>query len=187
MKNRNISRNIFLLAIAASTSLAYSADFPVIDGNITQDDVRKAQEAWGTALIRISKANKEEGPEAARKIAEEVLDKGYGYNTGAVMFKPTLTTSPNTFRVTKEGALSYFAGGNKDFPDTGFALKNWVKYEFENAAIHISGNIALTMGKVRITNDKGEVTEVDKTWGFRKDDQGVLRIILHHSSLPYVP
>jgi hypothetical protein len=26
---------------------------------------------------------------------------------------------------------------------------------------------------------------VDKTWGFRKGDDGKVRIVLHHSSLPY--
>lgn len=37
-------------------------------------------------------------------------------------------------------------------------------------------------------NDKkGQVTKVDKTWAFKKDDQGKLRIVLHHSSLPYTP
>ena len=29
------------------------------------------------------------------------------------------------------------------------------------------------------------LTTVDKTWGFKKDDQGALRIVLHHSSLPF--
>lgn len=33
----------------------------------------------------------------------------------------------------------------------------------------------------------GKVTKVDKTWGFKKDEKGQLRIVLHHSSLPYTP
>jgi hypothetical protein len=41
------------------------------------------------------------------------------------------------------------------------------------------------MGNVRITNAKGDVTTVDKTWGYVKDDAGRLRIVLHHSSLPF--
>ena len=36
-----------------------------------------------------------------------------------------------------------------------------------------------------LTNAAGVVTTVDKTWGFKKDDQGALRIVLHHSSLPF--
>jgi hypothetical protein len=37
-----------------------------------------------------------------------------------------------------------------------------------------------------ITNKAGEVTTVDKTWKFHKDSNGKLRIMVHHSSLPYV-
>jgi hypothetical protein len=43
------------------------------------------------------------------------------------------------------------------------------------------------MGNVLLTNKDGKVTTVDKTWQFLKDDNGNLRIILHHSSLPYTP
>jgi hypothetical protein len=53
--------------------------------------------------------------------------------------------------------------------------------------IHINGDLALTMGKVILTDQNGKTTTVDKTWGFKKDDQGRLRIVLHHSSLPYSP
>ena len=31
----------------------------------------------------------------------------------------------------------------------------------------------------------GQVTKVDKSWGYKLDDVGNLRIVLHHSSLPY--
>jgi hypothetical protein len=165
-----------------------SEEVKVMNTNITLEEVEKAQTAWGAALISISTANKEKGRDEAAAIANAVLDGAYGYNMGPVLFKPTLTVSPQTFRPTKEGALAYFVGGDPNFPkDTGFALKPWTKYEFENNAIHITGDLALTMGKVRLTNDKGEVTEVDKTWGFKRDDKGVLRIVLHHSSLPYAP
>jgi hypothetical protein len=36
-----------------------------------------------------------------------------------------------------------------------------------------------------MTNKKGEVTTVDKTWGWVKDDKGQLRIVLHQSSLEF--
>jgi hypothetical protein len=45
--------------------------------------------------------------------------------------------------------------------------------------------MALTMGKVSLTDKNGKVTTVDKTWGFKKGDDGKIRIVLHHSSLPY--
>ena len=176
------------LALAFVTPSIGAAETPVMETNITLADVEKAQKAWGAALIQISKDYKEGGAEKAKATANAVLDAAYGYNMGPVLFKPTLTVAPQTFRPTKEGALAYFVGGDKDFPnDTGFALKDWEKYEFENSAIHITADLALTTGKVRITNSEGKVTEVDKTWGFKKDDQGALRIVLHHSSLPYNP
>jgi hypothetical protein len=64
-------------------------------------------------------------------------------------------------------------------------LRGWRKVEIKNAGIFISGNTATTMGNVMITDKKGTITTVDKTWQFLKDDNGELRIILHHSSLPY--
>jgi hypothetical protein len=105
-----------------------------------------------------------------------------------VAFKPTLTSGDTTFRTTREGALAYFVGGNAMFPgDTGFALKGWQSYEIDNAAIVINGTTAISTGNVMLTNDKGEVTTVNKTWGWVRDANGALRIVLHHSSLPYAP
>ena len=116
-----------------------------------------------------------------------MIDGAYGYQFGPVLFKPTLTVSPQTFRTTRAGALAYFVGGDPAFPgDTGFALKGWRKVEIRNAGILLSGNTASTMGNVSITDKSGKVTTVDKTWTYMKDDNGKLRIVLHHSSLPYV-
>ncbi|MCH6201595.1 hypothetical protein MMU07_18580 [Aquiflexum sp. LQ15W] len=45
-----------------------------------------------------------------------------------MFFKPTLTQDEQTFRKTKNGALTYFVVGDPDFPeDKGFALKPWVE------------------------------------------------------------
>ena len=158
----------------------------VVNRAITESEVLTAQRAWGDALVAISTTFETEGIEAAKALAEKVIDEAYGYQFGAVLFKPTLTVAPPTFRTTRAGALAYFVGGDPDFPmDTGFALKGWRKVEIKNAAIFISGDTATTMGNVMITDKDGKVTTVDKTWQFLKDDSGKLRIILHHSSLPY--
>ncbi|MBA4324189.1 MAG: hypothetical protein C0426_03805 [Rhodobacter sp.] len=165
---------------------AFATTATVMDRGLTQAEVEAAQVAWGEALVAISTAHETEGPEAAKVLAEQVLDTAYGYGLGPVLFKPTLTEAPQTFRTTKEGALAYFVGQNPDFPDdTGFALKGWTDVQIENAAIFIDGNVAKTMGNVMITNKDGSVTTVDKTWGFVRDTEGALRIVLHHSSLPY--
>jgi hypothetical protein len=39
------------------------------------------------------------------------LDELYDYAEGTVFFKPTLGLGKNTFRSTKQGAISYFVGG----------------------------------------------------------------------------
>jgi len=153
---------------------------------IAEADVIAAQTAWGEALVKIARAHDEQGVDAARQIAADVLDSAYAYQFGPVLFKPTLTVAPQTFRTTREGALAYFVGGNPDFPtDTGFALKGWRDFAIENAAIHIEGNTALSMGNVMLTDSDGNVTTVDKTWGYARDADGALRIVLHHSSLPF--
>jgi hypothetical protein len=95
---------------------------------------------------------------------------------------------PQTFRITREGALAYFVGQNANFPnDTGFAMKHWRSCASENAAIFMDDDVAMSMGNVRFTDEDGNVTVVDKTWGYKKDAAGTLRIVLHHSSLPYAP
>jgi hypothetical protein len=153
---------------------------------ITEAEVLAAQKAWGEALVAIATTYDQKGMAAAKALAEKVLDSAYGYQFGPVLFKPTLTVAPQTFRTTRAGALAYFVGGDPNFPsDKGFALNGWRSVEIRNAAIFISGNTATTMGNVLITDKNGKVTTVDKTWQFLKDDNGKLRIVLHHSSLPY--
>jgi hypothetical protein len=171
-----------------SGSMAAPASLKVSVANraITESEVLAAQKAWGEALVAISTTYETQGIKAAKALAEKVIDEAYGYQLGPVLFKPTLTVSPQTFRTTRAGALAYFVGGDPAFPmDNGFALNGWRKVDIKNAAIFISGNTATTMGNVMITNKAGKVTTVDKTWQFYKDDSGKLRIILHHSSLPY--
>ena len=147
-----------------------------------------AQRAWCDALVNISTTHARQGGPAARALAERVIDAAYGYQMGAVLFKPTLTVAPQTFRPTRAGALAYFVGGDTAFPnDKGFALGGWTKCEIANNAIFINGNTATTIGNVSITGPNGAVTTVDKTWVFVKDDAGNLRIIVHHSSLPHRP
>ena len=155
---------------------------------ITRDEVVAAQKAWGEALVKISTTYETAGIEAARKTAQSVIDSAYGYAMGPVLFKPTLAAPPTTFRTTADGALAYFVGGDQRYPgDTGFALKNWRSYKIENAAIFIDGDVAMSMGNVHLTDRDGKVTVVDKTWGYKRDAKGNLRIVLHHSSLPYNP
>lgn len=190
----SFKNNLLILCATVLTTLSVGAKDSssfgetVTNTNVTANEVESAQKAWGEALLKISKDYKKDGLKQATRTAEAVLDKAYGYGIGPVLFKPTLTTGDQVFRTTREGALAYFVGGNKKFPnDSGFALKGWEKYEFKNAAVFINGDMALTMGNVMLTDANGKITKVDKTWGFKKDEKGQLRIVLHHSSLPYTP
>jgi hypothetical protein len=187
---------LFTAAVVSSTIAAVrpsiaDSNNPVlkrafVNRSISESEVLAAQKAWGDALVAISTTSETKGIRSAKALAGKVIDTAYGYQFGPVLFKPTLTVAPQTFRTTRAGALAYFVGGDPAFPkDKGFALKGWRKVEIKNSAIFISGHTATTMGNVMITNKEGKVTTVDKTWQFIKDDNGKLRIVLHHSSLPY--
>jgi hypothetical protein len=178
----------FLAGIGLSCAIFVSAPAlaTVANHNITEAEVTRAQQAWGKALIQISDDFGKGGLPLATQTAKTVLDQAYGYNLGPVLFKPTLTSGEQTFRTSYEGALSYFVGANPTFSqDGGFALKGWTGYQFKNAAVLINGDLAVTMGNVMLTDKHGKVTTVDKTWGFKKSPDGTIRIVLHHSSLPY--
>ena len=158
---------------------------------ITYDEVNSAQQAWCDALVKIGKLKEEGGDYKA--FAEQVLSDAYNYDSGKVFFKPTLAYGDQTFRNTKKGALSYFIGGDPEYPnDKGFALTPWVKARYDNAGeknegIQIYGSVAITMGNVWVTGKDGKDVMVDKTWVFKKGKDGKLKIIVHKSALPFTP
>ncbi|WP_424977923.1 phosphoribosyl-AMP cyclohydrolase [Leisingera sp. S232] len=152
---------------------------------ITHKDLSDARTAWGQGKIAISKAFEEGGIDAARQVAEAHLDAIYGYNLGPVLFKPTMASGAQSFRPTKKGALAYFCGHSEEYPrDSGFAIQGWRAMDSVTSAEFIEGDIAMWMGWVMLTDKNGDVTKVDKSFGYKKDADGALRIVLHHSSLP---
>jgi hypothetical protein len=157
---------------------------------ITEADVNAAQQEWCDGLVQIGKVHAAGGD--YKVTARQLIDDLYDYKEGKVFFKPTLAFGKNTFRNTREGALSYFVGGNPDFPeDSGFALKHWVKVRYDNNAdengIQIHDEVAITMGNVYLTNANGEEVMVDKTFVFRRCGDGKLRLCVHKSALPFDP
>lgn len=193
MKKLNIFVRNFVFAVAAFGMLSLAVlGQEVVPGhkltnyNITEQMVIDAQKKWSEWLLKISKTHMEGGD--YRKVASEALDAGYNYANGIVLFKPTLTSGEQTFRLDKEGALAYFVGGNPNYKDdTGFALKGWVGYKTKNAGIILNGTVAVTTGNIYLYDKDGNETVVDKTWGFKMDEYGKLKIFLHHSSLPFKP
>ncbi|MDP4945681.1 MAG: hypothetical protein NWQ48_09220, partial [Alishewanella sp.] len=95
MLNKKLVMVSIALSVLASSAVMAS---PVVNNNITEAEVKTAQQAWGQALIDISAAYTAGGQAQAEKVARQVLDAAYGYNLGAVLFKPTLANGNQTFR-----------------------------------------------------------------------------------------
>ena len=145
-------------------------------------DVEKAQEAWGDGIVAIAAAHSTGGDFVG--IATNHVNTLYAYQMGPVLFKPTLA-AVDQFRPTFETALSYFVASNGACPeDKGFAIKGWTNVRFDNSDVIIDGNTALAMGNYFFTDPDGSEVKVEYTFGYIQDDDGELRIQLHHSSMP---
>jgi len=150
---------------------------------ITEEQVRDAQKAWGEGIVKISSAYTDGGD--YKKEAEDLINTLYGYDDFSVLFKPTLAAE-HQFRPTFDDALSYFIGGKYD-EDTGFAIKGWQNVRFESEGVQLEDQVASDMGNYFFTDPNGEEVKVEYSFGYKLDDQGEPRIVLHHSSLPYEP
>ena len=145
-------------------------------------DVGGAQKAWGEGIVAIANAHKNDGDYVG--IASNHVNTLYAYQMGPVLFKPTLAAI-DQFRPTFDTALSYFVASNNACPeDKGFAIKGWTNVRFENSEVIIDGGTALAMGNYYFTDPQGAEVKVEYTFGYIEDDQGNLRIQLHHSSMP---
>ena len=159
----------------------------VFETTITEEEVLAEGKNWCAALVGISNTFHSEGAAAAKAKAEAVIDAAYGFQQGPVAFKPTLASGESTFRNTRRGALDYFVGPDPAFPPgRGFATyKRWTDCTVKEDVIQLFGPVANSMGTVSITDDQGNVTTVDKTWTFWQPKNDVMRIVLHHSSIPF--
>lgn len=150
--------------------------------DITQNDVEKAQKAWGDAVVAIGKAGRR-----APAVAEAAARTAYAFDLGPIQFKPTLA-SEQPFRPDLEGTLSYFVSGNAKYEeDSGFALRPWSKVRFDNHTVKMQGNIAIAMGHYYFTGPDGQETKVEYTKGYVKTPDDRVLIFLQDSSLPYQP
>ena len=155
-------------------------------------EVEAAQETWCDALVAISRAHAKGGLDQSKPLAGQAIDGAYGYQYGPVAFKPTWAKGETTFRKTRAGAVSYFVGDDAAFDDLGFAIGTpgpkrspWVICRLEIAVIQLFGNTANAMGWVHLEAADGTRSKVDKTFGYVRDDDGTLRIVVHHSSSPF--
>merc|ERR1719486_1740553 len=172
------------------SSVPYS---PAGPAPITMTEVEAAQKLWAESIAACSKVYADGGDYVAA--AGEAAGKLYGYGKSDVLFKPTKATN-NPFRPTADDAMSYFVGAdamnNNKFKgeDAGFAInggKGWKDVVFRNHKIDLNGPTAQAMGDYVFTDaTSGDKVRVEYTFGYKRNDDGKVRIYLHHSSVPYV-
>jgi len=170
-------------AISALSGLMLGTAASANEHSITRDEVLAAQNAWAEGIVHIGQVWGEGGDYQAA--AAKHIDALYAYGHAAVLFKPT-KAADDQFRGSFEEALSYFVGGSLT-EDDGFAINPWTKVRFDNDGIVIDGDSALAMGNYYFTQPDGTKVKVEYSFGYIEDEEGNLRINLHHSSLPYQP
>ena len=154
--------------------------------SITVEDVLRAQDLWANAIVDIGHAYTT-GKDVVKRAADHIA-KLYAYGDGdTVLFKPTKCKT-RQFRLTVDGALSYFVGqelSQSTFSeDAGFAIAPFVSVKFMNAEIITQETRAIAMGNYFFTTDGGDTVKVEYTFGYRLKN-GELKIDVHHSSIPY--
>jgi len=65
-------------------------------------------------------------------------------------------------------------------------LEPWTKVWFTNEDFILNGNQAIVQCNIHFISAKREIF-VNKSFVFRIDNKGNVKICLHHSSLPYNP
>ena len=141
------------------------------------------QKEWANSIISIGKAflNKQDYLD----ITDKFLDRLYFFNKGKVLFKPT-KASHKQFRRSKNEFISYFIGHDKvSDEDKGFALEPWKNIYFENFDTIFFENILISMGNYFFTNYRDEQIKVEYSFGYMLDNKSILKIVFHHSSVPY--
>lgn len=158
------------------------------NNSISDKEIKEAQIAWGEGLVKIGEVYRNGGDYKAAAL--QLIESLYYYQNGPVLFNPTLTYE-RQFRTTIEGALSYFVGGNDNFPeDKGFAIKErgWASVRWDNIGNNATDVMAVAMGVYYFSPiNGGDPVQVDYSFAYKRDETGKLRIVLHSSHLPYKP
>ena len=148
---------------------------------MTEEDIIKAQKKWSDGVIKMGEIS--EDRLSLEIYVSNFLDKLYNFDD-QVLFKPTKAKDIQ-FRNDKKSAISYFiAGGNRKCPeDVGFALSSWSKITFENKDIILEKDYAIAMGNYTFENNNTKI-KVEFSFGYKKVN-GLIKINLHHSSIPF--
>ena len=150
---------------------------------ITKDKIIQIQDKWSSSIIKISSLR--DNYKLCLQYTDDFLNELYAFDVGIVLFKPT-QANDEQFRFTKEKALSYFIVGAKKVcqEDRGFELHPWKQITFNNLAFNIENNIAFVMGNYYFTDLYDIDLKVEYTFCYKLINKK-MKIILHHSSLPF--
>ena len=148
---------------------------------MTEQDIVKAQNLWSEGIIKMGQISNNR--KSLEKYTSDFLDRLYNFDD-QVLFKPT-KAKDFQFRNNKKSAISYFiAGDDREYnEDKGFALSNWSKITFENSDIILAEESALAMGNYTFENENVKI-KVEFSFGYKKVN-GLVKINLHHSSIPF--
>ena len=154
---------------------------------INSQDVADAQQAWGDGIVEIGRIYTAKGDYKAEAV--KVLGDLYGWGSDLdVLFKPTKAANP-AIRLDYDEALSYFVGAESaDKPvaeDKGFAIAPWTAVRFDNKKTLFLSDSATAMGEYYFTGLDGSETKVEYTFQYRRAADGSLKIVVHHSSVPF--
>lgn len=167
--------------LVLATILSMMVSFTVRAAELSEKSILEAQKKWAEGIVQIGKVKTSGGDYKAE--AKKLIDSLYAYDSGKVLFKPT-KAKEEQFRESYEKAHSYFVKGVVG-EDKGFAINPWKKVRFDNRDIMILDDVALVMGNYFFTSMDDQEVKVEYTFGYRLDDKGNVKIVLHHSSLPY--
>lgn len=169
-----------VLVLTSLTGVAYAKDAAQ---GLTLPEVSELKRAWGEGIVNIGAVHTNGGD--YRQAAEDHILTFYAYGERPVLFKPTLA-SEEQFRGTFDEAMSYFVGGDLA-EDGGFAIAPYTNVRWESEGTVISGDTGMAMGNYFFMQPDGSEVKVEYSFGIEKLDSGEVKIVLHHSSLPFSP
>ena len=146
-----------------------------------EEDIISIQKEWASGIVKMGELSNDR--DSLESFTSDFLDKIYDFDN-QVLFKPTKAANEQ-FRNSKGSAYSYFiAGDDRECQeDNGFALSNWTEILFDNSNIIINEDIAIAMGNYTFKNEASKI-KVEYSFVY-KNYGNEIKIILHHSSLPY--
>ena len=146
-----------------------------------KEEIINIQKEWASGIVKMGELSNDR--DSLESFTSDFLDKIYDFDN-QVLFKPTKAANEQ-FRNSKGSAFSYFIAGDdrECHEDNGFALSNWTEILFDNSNIIINEDIAIAMGNYTFKN---EASKIKVEYSFVYKNYGdEIKIILHHSSLPY--